>query len=849
LIRGPAASGKSRAALDHFLADSRSALITPTATMAGHVRNQLARAGLPVRPSRVRTFAQFLDRMGAPAAASRAALHLAIEAALDHLRPARFQAVAEYRGFRAAVAALLEVATAGSLPPDLEGLREQVAEVLAARGMAMRGARLDAAAQSNAELPSPIVLDGFFSFSAAELSFIESLALRTRVIVTLPDGPGAVAAQARLLAAGFAETRVTGVYRTPLRQAFCAPAIEQETEEIARRIVDEAARGRPFRDMGILLRVRDPYAPALETTLARFGIPARLYFADSPAAHPAIDFIARVVRALLDGWDHLALLRVLRMPVSGLGATPQGDRFDFNIRERLPGRGLPLPDLPADSIFRESLPGLTAWLRERLAADQWVARLKTLRGLIPAPVVGNQVSAGQWEAWRSTAAALDCFDAALDETGAALSNSGRIPLAEFWRRADAALELTEFRAPYARRDVVHVLDVVEARQWELPVVFVCGMIERHFPQYHREDPLLGDAGRRRAGLKTSSDLQREERSLFDLAVTRATEQVILSYPRFDENGEATLPSLFLEDLEIAPVEMRVRPRSSRSAASLPDAKITDGALLQRIAQKHRVLSPTSVESFLQCPFRFFAGKTLRLRERPPAPRDRLDMLAQGNIVHTALAAMERMPLLGAAAFDLAFAEEARLRRIPATYRTEAVRLELLRHFTAFVEARRFAPGWTARVEEAFEVALSPSLAIRGRIDRLEIGPGNQAVVIDYKYSAAQKIRERVKDIEMVQAGLYLLAAEKQFGLVPAGMLYCGLKKNVEWGGWHLPLPAFENIGTLCTREELEQLTGAAAMKAAETFDSILSGRIEACPRDKSKCAWCDYRDICRIETQ
>jgi len=76
------------------------------------------------------------------------------------------------------------------------------------------------------------------------------------------------------------------------------------------------------------------------------------------------------------------------------------------------------------------------------------------------------------------------------------------------------------------------------------VVFVCGMIERHFPQYHREDPLLGDAGRRRAGLKTSSDLQREERSLFDLAVTRATEQVILSYPRFDETARRRCPPCF-----------------------------------------------------------------------------------------------------------------------------------------------------------------------------------------------------------------------------------------------------------------------------------------------------------------
>ena len=58
-------------------------------------------------------------------------------------------------------------------------------------------------------------------------------------------------------------------------EVFCAPTLEQETEEIARRVLEEAARGRPFHEMGIVLRTRDPYAPALTTALARFGIPAR----------------------------------------------------------------------------------------------------------------------------------------------------------------------------------------------------------------------------------------------------------------------------------------------------------------------------------------------------------------------------------------------------------------------------------------------------------------------------------------------------------------------------------------------------------------------------------------------
>ena len=72
------------------------------------------------------------------------------------------------------------------------------------------------------------------------------------------------------------------------------------------------------------------------------------------------------------------------------------------------------------------------------------------------------------------------------------------------------------------------------------------------------------------------------------------------------------------------------------------------------------------------------------------------------------------------------------------------------------------------------------MSITGRIDRMDAGPGNQVLVIDYKYSAGNKIKERVEDTSgghLVQGGLYLAAAQRTFGLDPVGMLFCGLKKT------------------------------------------------------------------------
>ena len=94
---------------------------------------------------------------------------------------------------------------------------------------------------------------------------------------------------------------------------------------------------------------------------------------------------------------------------------------------------------------------------------------------------------------RSQAAALDLFDGALDEAARALPERP-IPLREFWRAAKSVLRLTPLRVDDRRRDVVHVLGAHEARQWQLPVVFVCGLVEKQFPKFHTQDPLLSGSG-------------------------------------------------------------------------------------------------------------------------------------------------------------------------------------------------------------------------------------------------------------------------------------------------------------------------------------------------------------------
>jgi len=195
--------------------------------------------------------------------------------------------------------------------------------------MAPRHARVTAAASYQGNVAPQIVLDGFFKFSAPETAMLLALAGRTELVVTLPAAPQA------LLDAGFEEQRCGRPRRASSQTAFRAANMEREVEEIARRILAHAAAGRAFREMGIVLRVREPYGPLLETTLARCGIPARFYFSDPLGAHPAVAYLAAMVRAHLADWDHAQLLSALRMPASGLGSTASGDDFDFALRKML----------------------------------------------------------------------------------------------------------------------------------------------------------------------------------------------------------------------------------------------------------------------------------------------------------------------------------------------------------------------------------------------------------------------------------------------------------------------------------------------------------------------------------
>jgi RecB family exonuclease len=231
---------------------------------------------------------------------------------------------------------------------------------------------------------------------------------------------------------------------------------------------------------------------------------------------------------------------------------------------------------------------------------------------------------------------------------------------------------------------------------------------------------------------------------------------------------------------------------------------------------------------------------LRLEPPPPRPEKRLDFLAQGDIVHAALAEWYERPQDMTTLFERLFEDALEDLHVPPGYHTERLRNALLEDLLAFAaDARWPREGMESKMERPFEFDLSDSVRVSGKIDRLDIAPDGRAWVLDYKYSAAPNVRKKLSDENVLQAPLYFLAVEKFFGVRPAGMFFVALKGGVNYAGWSVA-----PVGSLRAEPIPERWAETAAERALSAVEEIRAGRVAPAPGE-AQCEYCDFRDICR----
>src|SRR5581483_6401719 len=147
--------------------------------------------------------------------------------------------------------------------------------------------------------------------------------------------------------------------------------------------------------------------------------------------------------------------------------------------------------------------------------------------------------------------------------------------------------------------------------------------------------------------------------------------------------------------------------------------------------------------------------------------------------------------------------------------------------------------------------LGGGVRMRGRIDRIDVGAGGEAVVVDYKAKTATAGEKWISERNL-QVALYMQAAEQLLGLRVVGGLYQPLSgKDLRARG--VLLEDHDSIEN-CVRtdrldpEALAELLGDVLDAARAAAGEAARGALQARPES---CGWrgagCRYPTICRCE--
>jgi len=415
----------------------------------------------------------------------------------------------------------------------------------------------------------------------------------------------------------------------------------------------------------------------------------------------------------------------------------------------------------------------------------------------------------------------------------------------------------------------------------------------------------------------------EERLLFYLACASAKEKLVLIYPRSDEAGKASVPSNYLRELcraagLPAPGEndaRRVPRQPSERLRSTPAELLTpreasllavlqggspDPALgaadartaplpeeLERVAAlndrgapsghdgltrpimaeleklKKSGISPTAIDLYAACPFRFFAARVLNLGEREEASgRGELTPQARGRVYHAVLekfyASLTQEEWTGAKDWESSYAKADALVFTENDWKAlgvypllwEAARLDMGTRLRAFIawdlerlRAAKLRPRlYEKRLQGAPPEGAPGGVPWKGVADRIDADESTHEFhVVDYKTresSRTKKLQEKVAEGKLHQLPFY---AELGGGALGAGWKFGGaslLFLEVEEG---------EARSAELTAEDWGVSRGSFMEILAARVEAIASGKFPMRPEDgeRGHCSWCEFPTVCR----
>jgi DNA helicase-2/ATP-dependent DNA helicase PcrA len=378
-------------------------------------------------------------------------------------------------------------------------------------------------------------------------------------------------------------------------------------------------------------------------------------------------------------------------------------------------------------------------------------------------------------------------------------------------------------------DAVHVLTYHKAKGLEFPVVHMVGLVDDRFPTRSRGDLLPLPAELVREPPPDGDDHHlAEERRLFYVGMTRAREELTLSWARdYGSRSARRMSQFVMEALDLAPATPvdTLRPSvAERLARHQKPARPSAARSAPRLDDRPLTLSYGQIGDYLECPARYRFGHVIGI----PTPASH--QMAYGRALHAAVQAYHRCQLAGeamsrdelVAELDAAWESVGYLTRQHEEARREAAREVLAR----FWDDQQVEPAQPAAVEKEFGVVLGRD-RVRGRYDRVDVRADGRVVITDYKSADvrdAATAHRRAR--ESLQLAIYALAYEAEHGRVPDELALHFLESGLVGRSTASP----------------KRLSRAAEQVAA-VADGIRAGDFAAAP-SMMHCGPCPFREIC-----
>jgi ATP-dependent helicase/DNAse subunit B len=531
-------------------------------------------------------------------------------------------------------------------------------------------------------------------------------------------------------------------------EIVAAAGVTHEIELIAERIKKLLSHGDASGNVApaeilVVFRSLGELAPLVREIFTRFGIPAVVSSPRSLESAPLLAALVHWLRLDQEDWpfrevlaaighnyfqpawpewkqgraarDLESLVRQLELPAGRqelLGAVEWLEaRGATELAEKQRASHKALAALHAAPFLRRivatfgNLPRTATALQWSAALRDFAAELGMFRAVDAQPL-GETAAIADRLAWeRLTLALADCdrFARWIGEPAPLLSRAEFLDLLQDVLRAE--------QQPLAADDAgrVRVIAAESARGLSAPYVFLAGLSERAFPPPNRDDCLYTDADARRWGAHglplPSHELRgRFEMLLFYECVTRATRQLVLSYPALDAAAQPMVPSPYLSEVEHACGAGRIPRNAQPHLQSVPasdavysvrdfrvravsqalvkensllaelcahpvthqaarnilaglrmsearrgqqygafDGMFTSTAAKARLAErfgKDRCWSPSQLEQYAYCPQRFLLANVLRITPTGE-PELGIDFMERGKMLHWLLSTAHR----------------------------------------------------------------------------------------------------------------------------------------------------------------------------------------------------------------